>query len=347
MKIAQIASNLHTVNPDSNHAIYSHTAWLSNGLVDRGNDVTLYAAGDSITKAGLRSILEKNTNALGIEPSNAMYYNHLLISKCYEESANFDIIHSHFTLLSSFYSGLTQTPTLLSFHSPIEDRIRPILQYYKDRYYISFSLAQRKQMPELNWIANIYHGTDTNQFAYNETPKDYLLYLGRITEEKGVHLAIEAAKASNSNLLIAGRSYPTESYWHNKIEKNIDGRTIKYVGEADLADKIQLLQNAKALLFPTQYDEVFGLVMTEAMSCGTPVIAWNKGSVPEVIQDKYTGYVVNSVETMTKAINNIDKISRQACRDRAVNFFSVEKMVQGYERVYLRIIEEHRAKMKR
>lgn len=347
MKIAQLVSNLHKVSPDANQAIYSHAAWLSNGLVGRGNEVTLFASGDSETNAKLNSVLEKSTPALGIDKETARYYNQLLISRCYEHAKEFDIIHSHFTILSSFYSRLTGTPTVSSFHSPIEDAARPILSYYKDRNYISFSLAQRKQMPELNWVANIYHGIDTSLFAYNEQPQDYLLYLGRITEEKGVHLAIEAAKTTNQNLIIAGRSYPDEGYWHNQIEKNIDGKTVRYVGEANLQGKIDLLQNAKALLFPTQYDEVFGLVMTEAMSCGTPVIAWNKGSVPEVIQDGTTGFIVKDVNGMVKAIQNIDKINRNECRKRAEMFFSVQKMVTGYEKVYMKVIEDQRAMLKK
>lgn len=340
MKIAQLTSNFHKVDPLTTQAMYSHVAWLANGLVDKGNDVTLFGSGDSETKGKLYSV---SPHAVYKDPEDLRRnYLNLLISKCYENAGNFDIIHSHFTLLASFYSQIVQTPTLISVHSPIEERLRPFLSIYKDNNYVSFSLAQRRQMPELNWVANIYHGIDTNTFAYNETPQDYFFYLGRITEEKGVHLAIEAAKAAGVKLMIAGHSYPQEGYWHEKIEQHIDGKNVSYIGEADFQTKIEYLQNAKGLLFPTQYDEVFGLVMIEAMACGTPVIGWNKGSVSEVIQDGHTGYVVNNVEGMVKAINNIDKISRQACRDRAEKYFSVEKMVTGYERVYLKIIEEHR-----
>lgn len=346
MRIAQLVSNLHRVHLASNQAIYSHTARLTNGLIRRGNDVTLFASGDSESQAKLYSVIEKNTHALGLDPDDTRNYNQLLISKCYENAANFDIIHSHYSLLTSYFTALTRTPTAHSFHSPILERQKPLLRHYKDKNYISFSLAQRKQMPELNWMANIYHGIDTEYFAYNDKPEDYLLYLGRITEEKGVHFAIEAARAANLNLVIAGRSYPTENYWHNYIEKFVDGKTVNYVGEANLETKLGYLQNAKALLFPTQYDEVFGLVMAEAMSCGTPVIAWNKGSVPEIVQDGHTGYIIKDVNGMVKAIQNIDKISRQECRKRAELFFSIEKMVTGYEKVYMRIIEENTARLK-
>lgn len=340
MKIAQLASNFHTVSSTSTSGPYSNAAALVNGLVKKGNDVTLFGSGDSKTDGKLFSV---SPHAVYHEPDEIRRnYLHLLLSKCYEQADNFDIIHSHFTLASSFYSSLAkQTPTILSVHSPIDPKLKPFLQLYKDNNYVSFSLAQRKQMPELNWIANIYHGVDTNIFTYNDTPQDYFYYLGRITEEKGVHLAIEAAKAAGVQLIISGRSYPKEGYWHDQMEKNIDDKTIRYVGEANMETKIEYLRNAKGLLFPTQYDEVFGLVMIEAMACGTPVIAWNKGSVAEVVQDGTSGYIVNSVDSMVKAIKNIDKISRQACRDRAVNFFSIDKMVNGYERVYLRVIEEH------
>lgn len=343
MKIAQLAPNAHKVSPISTHAMYSLAAALVNGLVDLGNDVTLFGSGDSETKGKLFSV---STGPVYNEPEELKRnYTMLLISKCFENAKNFDVIHSHFTLLASFFANFAPVPTLISVHSPLDDKIKPFLNLYKNNNYVSFSLAQRKQMPELNWVANIYHGVDTNIFTYNETPKDYFFYLGRITEEKGVHHAIEAAKAAGVHLVIAGTSYPKEGYWHEKIEKNIDGKNISYIGEANLETKIEYLRNAKGLLFPTQYDEVFGLVMIEAMACGTPVIAWNKGSVPEVIQDRYTGYIVDSVEKMVQAIKNIDKISRKECRDRAERFFSIEKMVQGYERVYLRIIEDHRAKL--
>lgn len=347
MKIAQLVSNYHKVAEASNQAIYNHVAWLTNGLADRGNNLTLFASGDSKTRGQLNSVLEKPTAELQISEDLRKHYLSLLISQCYRQASSFDIIHSHFNLLSSFFSVIASTPTVQSLHSPINPETKPLIQYFKDNYYISFSLAQRKLLPELNWVANIYHGVDTQQFIFNPIPKDYFLYLGRITEEKGVHLAIAAALAANVPLLISGRSYVEEGYWHEKIEKSIDGKMIRYIGESDFNTKIDLLKNAKAVLFPTQYDEVFGLVMIEAMACGTPVIGWNKGSVSEVISDRNTGYVVNSVDSMVKAIKAVDKISREATRLRAEKYFSVEKMVTGYEKVYLRVIEEHREKWKK
>ena len=270
-----------------------------------------------------------------------------MISQCYSQAAEFDIIHSHFSLLSAFYSRLTETPTVQSIHSPFKDDLRPFFLRFKDNNYVSFSHAQRKQMPELNWVANIYHGVDTDFFTFNPSPQDYFFYLGRITEDKGVHLAIDAALAAKVKLVIAGASYLEEGYWHKFIEPKIDGEQIKYVGLADVPTKIEYLRNAKGLLFPSQVAETFGLSMIEAMACGTPVIGWDIGSIPEVIQEKETGYVVKTVAGMTKAIKAIDKISRRATRARAENFFSVEKMVTGYERVYARVIEESLKKKKK
>ncbi|MFA5188874.1 MAG: glycosyltransferase family 4 protein [Patescibacteria group bacterium] len=344
MRIAQVASNFYAVSPNSNRGIYSHVAYLTDHLVDHGHQVSLYAAGNSVTKAKLEYINKYSVAKMAISDNLKRNYLNLLLSKCYKNSDNFDIIHAHFTLLSSFYSYLAHVPTVQSIHSPIDSETKKILKFFKNNNYISFSLAQRKLAPELNWVANIYHGLDLKKFAFNPNPKDYFLYLGRITEEKGVHLAIEAAKGANVKLIIAGTSYSQEGYWHEKIEKNIDGETIKYVGEAGLEEKIKYLKNAKAVLFPTQYNESFGLVMIEAMSCGTPVIGWRNGAVPEVISHCHSGYIVKSVADMVKAINKIDKISREETRKRAETYFSVGKMVTGYEKVYAKIIEEYHQK---
>lgn len=346
MRIAQLVSNLHKVSNKSNQAIYSHVAGLTDALVERGNDVTLYAAGNSETSARLAAVTDLPTSEMNLTDESIKHYMHLLATQCFVNAASVDIIHSHFNLVSAFYAKLVQTPMVQTLHSPIDARIKPFLSFFKDNNYISFSYAQRNQMPELNWVANVYHGINVNEFQYNPESEDYLIYLGRITEDKGVHLAIEAAKAAGKQLVIAGHSYPQEKYWHSVIEKHIDDNSVRYIGEANFETKIRYLKGAKAMLFPTQISETFGLSMIEAMACGTPVIGWNNGSVQEVIQDRYTGYVVDNMNSMVKAIHAIDKISRQACRDRAEKFFSIEKMVTGYERVYLRIIEEHQAKKK-
>jgi len=344
LKIAQLVSNYHSVSSSSNHAIYSHVAWLTNKMVKLNHEVSLFASGDSETKAKLISVTEKATSKMNLSENITRHYINLLISKCYRQSSEFDIIHSHFNLLSSFYSGLSQTPTVQSIHSPIKEELKPLLLKFKNNRYVSFSLAQRKTMPELNWIANIYHGVDIRTFSFNPNSEDYFLFIGRLTKEKGAHIAIKAAKAAKVPLIIAGKSFPRESYWHDEIQEHIDGKNIKYIGETNFKDKIKLYQNAKGVLFPTQYAETFGLVMIESMACGTPVIGWNKGSVAEVIKDKHTGFVVDNVSDMVKAIKAINFISREQTRKRAEQYFSAEKMVAGYTNVYKRIIEEQKYK---
>ncbi|MDP3985667.1 MAG: glycosyltransferase, partial [bacterium] len=184
----------------------------------------------------------------------------------------------------------------------------------------------------------IYHGIDTNVYAYHNKPDEYVLYLGRITYEKGVHHAIAAAKAAGISIIIAGVSYTQEGYWSEYIEPHINGTTVQYVGQANLEKKLALLKHAKALLFPTLYDEAFGLVMIEAMSCGTPVIGFASGAVPEVVQDGESGFVVKNEKQMAEAIKKIQKISRETTRKRVENFFSIERMTRGYEHVFERAI---------
>lgn len=340
MKIAQLVSNFYPVTPRVNNAIYSHVSALSDGLIKMGQSVDLFAAGGSISRANLHAVTPGPVSQLEMSSEHKKYLVHELISECYSEASKFDIIHSHFTLLSSFYSSAVETPTVQSIHSPITEDLKPFLLRHRNNRYISFSLAQRRVMPELNWIANIYHGVDMNVFAFNPEPQEYFLFLGRITEDKAPHLAIEAAKAAGVKLLIAGRSYPSEGYWHEKIEKHIDGVNIRYVGEADFDRKITLLQGAKALLSPVQAEETFGLAMIEAMACGTPVIGWDRGSVAEVVAHNQSGFVVDSMEKFVEAIKSIDNISREATRKRAEIYFSTEKMVSGYKKVYERVIAE-------
>ena len=171
-------------------------------------------------------------------------------------------------------------------------------------------------------------------------PKDHALFLGRITSEKGAHEAIEAAKMAGIKIEVAGVGYEKEEYWHSQIAPHVNGDNVKYIGEASFTSKIEYLQNAKVLLFPTHYDEVFGYVMIEAMSCGTPVIAFNRGSIPEIIKDGVTGFVVDTVEEMAEDIKKIDTIDRKVVRKRAERFFSSGRMVENYDLVYKRMIKK-------
>lgn len=338
MKIAELCSVLRKVDPRSSHGIYNHVANLCGSLSSKGHAVSLFAAGDAEVKNKVYSRAAIHGLARGLTEDEIMRENLETASYCFGNAEKFDIIHSHFSLIGCHFSPLVKTPTFHSIHSPISAALKPHLLQYKKEKFISFSLAQRKQLPQLNWVANIYHGIDTSIYTFNETPEEYVLYIGRITSEKGVHHAIAAAKEAGVTLLIAGVSYPNESYWSQYIEPHINGVTVRFLGQAGMEQKIALMQKAKALLFPTQYDEVFGLVMIEAMACGTPVIGFDVGSVGEVIQDGETGFVVKTTKQMASAIKKIGNISRHATRKRAEAFFSIERMTLGYERVFRRYL---------
>ena len=340
MRIVQLTTNFQTVDSRFGKAIGSHVGALTDGLVQRGHELHVFGPSDSQTRGEVHGVTETLKKGV-VSPELAQHLSSLSISKCYEFAAdNSDIVHSHFTLLSSYFAAISTVPTVISVHSPIDEHMRTFANAFKNVRYISFSLAQRKLAPELNWYANIYHGVDTKTFVFNALPENYVLYLGRITEDKGVHHAIEAAKAAGYPLLIAGSSYPAEGYWQKYIEPHINGASVRYVGNANLEEKIKLLQGARALLFPTQWNEVFGYVMIEAMACGTPVIGFANGSVPEIVQDGVSGFVVNDAQEMTDALLKIGTIDRDKVRQRAEQYFSLEKMISGYEKIYKRVIAD-------
>lgn len=341
MRIAQLVSNYHPVGEHIQKAISSHTAALTNGLVRRGHDVHLFASSDSDTDAVLHSV-SASLSSQELPPDIQRYLMSLNVSRCYAYAKDaIDVIHTHFNVLTStLFAPLVDVPTLISVHTPLEQKIRPYISGFQNARFISISYAQRQTMPELNWYANIYHGVDMNTFTFNPEPENYALYLGRITEDKGVHHAITAAKAAGYPLYIAGSSYSNEGYWQTHIEPHINGASVRYVGEANMEEKIKLLRGARALLFPTQVSEVFGYVMIEAMACGTPVIGFGNGSVPEIVKDGVSGFVVNDAEEMAEALRRVGSLDREKVRQRAQLYFSLEKMISGYEKVYKRTIAD-------
>ncbi len=347
LNIAQISPSSIPISSKENKAIYSHIANLVDKFTEKQHNVTLFGNPNSDVLGRVVGSIFNINNDIEHKATLSRYEQWGLLSDCYLEAKNgtFDIIHSHLTVMTGFFSRTEKdTPTLISIHSPIEEWMKPILLKHKDEKYISFSLAQRKQLPELNWYANIYHGVDTEIFAFEEKPEEYVLFLGRITNDKGAHIAIAACKEAGIDLRIAGRSYSTESYWHEMIEPHINGKEVRYFGEVSLEEKIPLIQKAKAIIFPTLYQEAFGYVLIEAMSCGTPIIAFNNGSVPEIVKDGVTGFIVESEEEITEALKKIDSIDRKKVRNRAEQFFSIKTMILNYESVYRRLIQETKFK---
>jgi glycosyltransferase involved in cell wall biosynthesis len=306
---------------------------IAEGLIKLGVDVTLFATGDSITAGKLESVCEKGYEEDRTQDAKVLECLH--ISNLMERADEFDIIHNNFDFLPLTYSGLVKTPVITTIHGFSSQRIIPVYKKYNSiGHYVSISNSDRS--PELNYLATVYNGLDTKDFIFNETPEDYLLYFGRIHPHKGTAEAIEIAKKSNRKLLIAG-IVQDEGYFKERIEPQLNDQ-VEYIGSAGPDKRNTLLGNALALLHPISFDEPFGLSVAEAMLCGTPVIAFNRGSMPELIKHQETGFLVNTVDEAVAAVNNIKSIKRQQCRDWANAQFSCDKMAGDYFKLYQQIL---------
>jgi glycosyltransferase involved in cell wall biosynthesis len=306
---------------------------IAEGLIKLGVEVTLFATGDSITAGKLEAICEKGYEEDRTQDAKVLECLH--ISNLMEQAVEFDIIHNNFDFLPLTYSGLIKTPVITTIHGFSSERIIPVYKKYNSiAHYVSISNSDRS--PELNYLATVYNGLDTKDFIFNETPEDYLLYFGRIHPHKGTAEAIEIAKKSNRKLLIAG-IVQDEGYFKQRIEPQLSDQ-IEYIGSAGPDKRNTLLGNALALLHPISFDEPFGLSVAEAMLCGTPVIAFNRGSMPELINHQETGFLVNTVDEAADAVNDIKTIKRQECRDWANAQFSCDKMAGDYYKLYQQIL---------
>lgn len=302
---------------------------VTEGLVARGWDVTLYATGDSITRANLRWIIAKGYEEdKSIDPKVAEY---LHISKLFEEAEEFDLIHNHFDFMPLTYSRLVSTPVLTTIHGFSSPSIMPIYRQYRDGNFVSISDADRAE--GLNYLATVHNGIDLKLHEYFERPGESLVFLGRIHPDKGVHLAVETATRSGRKLILAG-IIQDESYFRKQIEPWIDQENICYIGPVGPKERNALFRKAYAVLHLNTLNERFGLVLAEANASGVPVIAMDRGSCREVIRDGETGFLVQSVDEALEALKQISSISRKKCRDRVSKNFSIDIMVEKYEQIY-------------
>jgi glycosyltransferase involved in cell wall biosynthesis len=342
MKIAQIAPLWERVPPPGYGGAELVVGLLTDELVARGHDVTLFASGDSIVSAKLESI---HPQALRLDSTikEPGIYDMLQLAQVYERAEDFDIIHSHMGCAALPYGKLTQTPTVHTLHGIFTPDNEKMFVHAKSQPYVSISNAQRETRLGLNYVATVYNGVDVSMHHFFPTPDEpaYLAFLGRISPEKGPHHAIEIAKATGIPLKMAGKVDPVDrEYFNREIRPHIDGGQIQFLGEADHFTKNNLMGRAIATLFPITWREPFGLVTIESMAAGTPVIAMNLGSVPEIIADGVNGYICNTVAECAAAVFKVGDISRSACREYVARQFGVEQMTAGYEAVYLQILAE-------
>jgi glycosyltransferase involved in cell wall biosynthesis len=342
MRIAQIAPLWERVPPPAYGGIELVVSLLTDELVRRGHEVTLFASGDSLSLAKIQSVHPK---ALRLDAAAKEYliYEMLQMAQVYDRSSDFDIIHSHVGCMSLPFAGLVKTPTVHTLHGIFTPDNEKLFAYAHRQSYISISNSQREPRLGLNYVATVHNGISLSAHQFHAKPANppYLAFLGRISPEKGTHLAIEIARQAGLSLKIAGKIDRVDrDYYEQVIQPQIDGKQIEFVGEANQTQKNALLGGAIATLFPITWREPFGLVMIESMAAGTPVIALSRGAAPEIIQHGQTGFLCEDVAGCVAAVQQVAALDRANCRSHVANRFSVQMMVNGYEAVYQSILAE-------
>jgi glycosyltransferase involved in cell wall biosynthesis len=337
MRIAMIAPLIEPVPPPRYGGSERVVSILTEELVRRGHDVTLFASGDSRTAAKLHPCAERGLR-LDSTARDPVAYHLGEIGDVYARAADFDVIHNHNDYLAFPFARLSRTPTVTTTHGRLDlPEVRRIYEHYPEQRLVSISYDQRSWIPDLNWVDTVYNAIDLDNFRFRPERGDYLVFLGRISPEKRPDRAIEIARDVGMRLIIAAKVDPIDrDYDEHAIEPLIAGHSdlIEFVGEVDQRQKDELLGGAYAYLFPVDWPEPFGLTMAEAMATGTPVIAYRAGSVPEVVEDGVTGFVCETFTAMVDAVRRIPEIDRRACRQRVERLFSPRAMTDGYERVY-------------
>jgi len=346
LKIAQVAPLWFPIPPEK----YGGTEWiiynLCEGLTKKGHQVTLFASGDSKVPCKLVSFYPKGLIKSGISWHDQTY-NLLNLSEAFKRAGQFDIIHSHIDLWEVYFAPLVKTPVLHTIHNPlyssqkIDSRLF-VLNHFKNNNFVSISNSQRKlSRAKLNFVATIYNGIRIEEFKFNPEPGDHFVWSARVDKYKGIENAIEIAKQAKVKLVLAGRLDSNQKEYFNKKIKPRLGKQIKFIGEYPSSQKADFFGRARALLYPIEWHEPFGLNMAEAMACGTPVIAFKMGSVPEVVKNGKTGFVVKNIKEAVGAVKKIDKIKREDCRKWVEKNFTSQIMVSNYEKLYYRLLKKH------
>jgi glycosyltransferase involved in cell wall biosynthesis len=340
LRIAQVAPLYESVPPKYYGGTERIVSYLTEELVHQGHNVTLFASGDSITKARLiapcRQALRLDKNCI-----DQMTHHVLMLEQVFRDTGQFDIIHFHIDYLHFPLSKRQRMPHVTTLHGRLD--IPDLVPLYKEFHrmpVVSISDAQRKPLPCINWQGTVYHGLPEDLYTFREEPGKYLAFLGRISPEKRVDRAIRIARKVGIEIKIAAKiDNADREYFEEVIKPLLNDPLIEYVGEIGEGEKDEFLGNAYAFLFPIDWPEPFGMVMIEAMACGAPVIAYRQGSIPEVIEEGATGFIVENLEEAVKAVERVSTLSRKRCRQVFEERFSVTRMARDYMIIYNQLVE--------
>lgn len=339
LRIAQVGPLYERIPPKLYGGTERIVSYITEELVRRGHEVTLFAAGDAQTCAQLHPACPQALRLAGKQDLAAALQLPML-SDVYDNADDFDVIHSHIDYWAFAFAQLSRTPSVSTMHGRLDiESLKPVYSRYRTMPLVSISDAQRKPLSFMNWAATIYHGLPRDLLTYNQGPGKYLAFLGRISPEKRPDLAIDLAKKAGIPIKLAAKVDVTDrAYFEQIIKPRLSYPDVEYIGEINEAQKNEFLGNALALMFTIDWPEPFGLAMIEALACGTPVIARPCGSVTEVLRNGVTGLITREFDDLVQAVKNVGKLSREACRKEFETRFTADVMAAQYEQIYLRLI---------
>jgi glycosyltransferase involved in cell wall biosynthesis len=344
MKIAQVAPLYESVPPRAYGGTERVVSYLTEALVEMGHQVTLFATGDSVTSANLVSVVPRGLR-LDPDKPDPLVWHTILMDSVLSSARSFDIIHFHTDVLQLPLARECPTACLSTAHGRLDiPDLKSLFSRFPKHPMVSISNSQRSPLPWLNWRATVHHGLPLGLYSLHPQPQDYFAFVGRISPEKRADRAIEIAQACATPLRIAAKVDPADKdYFEERIEPLLDHPLVSYEGEIGDNAKDEFIGNARALLMPIDWPEPFGLVMIEAMACGTPVIAYSHGSVPEILEHGVTGYIVNNQQEAIAAARDIDRIDRRRCRQVFEQRFAARVMARRYLDVYRELAEARNA----
>jgi len=343
MRIAQVAPLFESVPPQGYGGTERVVSYLTEALVEQDHEVTLFASGDSVTRARLVPVVERSLRLDRRRPDWLVWHT-LMLDRVFAAADQFDIIHFHVDVLHFPLARRCRTPSVTTLHGRLDlPDLVPLYRHFPDQPVVSISDYQRKPLQGANWQATVHHGLPHDLYTFQPDPQDYFAFVGRVSPEKRVDRAIEIAIACGTPLRIAAKIDDADrAYFETRMKPLLDHPLVEFIGEIDQSRKNDFIGRARALLFPIDWPEPFGIVMIEALACGTPVISYRSGSVPEVLEHGVTGYVVDDQQEAIAAAREIDRIERRRCRETFERRFTARTMAERYLAVYRGLGAERR-----